>query len=77
MHETQFNMPEYPDQVDGVMKNKNYYLIEPALTMRLGNRAIRGQIQLGYSLHHAAPEFDQEEINANIGLSVILRQRVK
>jgi len=49
-------------------KDPNYYLLEPALTLRGGLPNIKLQLQLGLSYNMTDPEFKQEIYNINLGL---------
>jgi hypothetical protein len=50
----------------------NYFLLEPALTVRFGWQHVKLQTQLGLSLNQTDPEFYQENFNLNLGLCLDL-----
>jgi len=60
------------DALQLLRKDRFYLLAEPAFTFRIGFKAIKFQVQTGYSIGVGAKRIHQDNINFNTGISVNL-----
>lgn len=56
-------------QEDYLYTNRNNFILEPALTIKTGNRKLKGIFQLGRSINISNATFRQYQVYATIGLT--------
>ncbi|GEO02572.1 hypothetical protein AAE02nite_02360 [Adhaeribacter aerolatus] len=73
-----YNITNYPEYWNGIIRNKKYILNEPALTVQFsGYRALKAQAQIVYAVDAIDADFAQENINLNVGLYLVLPAKKK
>jgi hypothetical protein len=67
-----YTIVAYPAYWSGIIRDKKYFLNEPAFTVQFGYRALQGQVQIVYAVDATDAEFAQENVNLNVGLYLAL-----
>jgi hypothetical protein len=65
------------DQVVFIENRKKHFLIEPALTLRLGYDPIKIQVQLGRSVNTSHADFKQDDVSFTFGILCLLNKKNK
>ena len=63
------------DNLDQIAQNKTSYLLEPAITIRLGWKYVKGQLQVGFSDNLSHPQLAFEHANISLGLYIAIAKR--
>ena len=57
-----------------IKRNRDYYLLEPAATLRLGYKSFKFQLQIAHSIFLSKPDFSIADLSMTLGVNIQLRK---